>query len=100
VYSNLNTIPDAFSIEHYTQEEHYKILLEGYDELKISKNRHPKAKLAWLWKKLLLAREQGFGKACHNGLSEIDNKTLATTTDTLHAVHLIWKGLDHMIHVK
>jgi hypothetical protein len=97
VYGNATTISDVFKPEYYGQDEAYKSVLDAYKKLKVASCLRPHDRLRRLYEQLVSARTKGFGKVCRNGLSEFDTQILATTTDTLAAVHLIWKGLSKLL---
>ena len=93
VYGVSKSRPPYFSTAHYRKDKDYDEMLKHYEELKSPASEHPQQKLDWLWNALVAARIKGFSRICRNGLSESDNKKLAQTTDTMDAVHLIWKGI-------
>ncbi len=93
VYDKPESKPSFFNTTHYQNEEGYDKMLKHHQELELPTSEQPQQKLDWLWNTLVASGSKGFSKLCGNGLTESENKELAKTTDTMKAVHLIWKGI-------
>jgi hypothetical protein len=96
--SNTNARIPAFTTAFYAkgQTPNYGKLLEGFRAIRGNKFSRPSETFTELWKIIQGGREDGGSKLLQNGLAPKDNHLLMTTTDTMLAVHLIWKGLSRL----
>jgi hypothetical protein len=49
-----------------------------------------------LWRLIEQGRQTGLEALFRNGLNATDNQELITTTDTMRAVQLVWRGLNQL----
>jgi SLOG cluster2/TIR domain len=90
--------PSAFTTSHYTSSRNpnYRVLLEGFDKMNAKRLSGPEETFGELWEMVQIGRQDGLPELFRNGLDAVDNRKLITTTDTMEAVHLTWKGLGRL----
>jgi len=71
-------------------------MLEGFEKMDSQLFPGPDRAFDELWKVIQEGRETGLPALLRNGLDAADNKELITTTDTMNAVHLVWRGLNRL----
>ena len=88
----------AFTTAFYAKgpTPNYGKLLEGFRALKGNKLSRPTETFTELWEVIQDGRSDGGSKLLRNGLTSEENRELMTTTDTMFAVQLIWKGLSSL----
>jgi SLOG cluster2 len=95
---NSSERPPEFTPSHYTNSRtpNYRTLLEGFDKMNAKRFSGPEEAFGELWETVQIGRRDGLPALFVNGLDAEDNRKLITTTDTMEAVHLTWKGLSHL----
>ena len=90
--------PAALTAPFYStsQTPDYKTMLEGFEKMDSQLFPGPDRAFDELWKVIQEGRETGLPALLRNGLDAADNKELITTTDTMNAVHLVWRGLNRL----
>jgi hypothetical protein len=90
--------PAALTAAFYStsQTPDYKTMLEGFGKMDSQVFPGPDREFDELWKVIQDGREIGLPALLRNGLDAADNKELVTTTDTMNAVHLVWRGLNRL----
>jgi hypothetical protein len=90
--------PAALTAAFYSTSEtpDYKTMLEGFGKMDSQVFPGPDREFDALWKVIQDGREIGFPALLRNGLDAADNMELVTTTDTMNAVHLVWRGLNRL----
>lgn len=96
-YETSDKIPPTLCTQHYVNERHYSAVLKLYEDLKVPSDELPTSRLNWLWETLKRGRHDGMATIFNNGLSDDQIEELATTEDTLEAVHLVWEGLSKIV---
>src|SRR6516165_3512017 len=88
----------AFTTAFYAKgpTPNYGKLLEGFRALNCNKVSPPTETFTELWEVIQDGRSDGGSKLLRNGLTSEENRELMTTTDTMFAVQLIWKGLSSL----
>src|SRR5262249_28952903 len=88
----------AFTTAIYAQgpTPNYGKLLEGFLALKGNKMSRATRTITRLSEVSPARRRDGGSKLLRNGLTSEENRELMTTTDTMFAVQLIWKGLSSL----
>ena len=96
--SNTRTRSPAFTTIFYAKggTANYQRLLEGFRAMKANNLFSPAEAFGTLWKIVQEGRKDGVSKLLRNGLTVPENRDLMTTTNTLHAVHLVWEGLSRV----
>jgi hypothetical protein len=74
----------------------YQKILAGLGKIDSKASFEPDKMFDELWKVIEQGRETGLEVLFRNGLDAADNHELLTTTDTMKAVHLIWRGLNQL----
>ena len=92
--ARIPTFTTAFHAKGRTPN--YGQLLEGFRTMRSNRLSRPSETFTELWKIIQGGRREGGSKLLQNGLAPEDNRLLMTTTDTMLAVHLIWKGLSRL----
>jgi hypothetical protein len=90
--------PVALTAAFYStsQTADYKRMLEGFGKMDSQAFLGPEKTFDELWKVVQDGRGTGLPALLRNGLDAVDNKELVTATDTMKAVHLVWRGLNRL----
>jgi hypothetical protein len=90
--------PPALTAAFYATSENpdYQKMLEGLGKIDSKVTLEPDRMFDELWKVVEEGRERGLEALFRNGLDKADNQELLTTTDTMKAVHLVWRGLNQL----
>jgi SLOG cluster2/TIR domain len=90
--------PPEFTAAFYSKPEtpDYQKMLAGLGKIDSQSRLEPDRMFDELWKVIEQGRDVGLEALFRNGLNTADNQELITTTDTMRAVHLVWRGLNQL----
>jgi hypothetical protein len=90
--------PPGLTAAFYSTSEtpDYQKMLAGLGKIDSHTRLQPDSMFDGLWKVIEQGRETGLDALFRNGLNATDNQELITTTDTMRAVQLVWRGLNQL----